>query len=629
MDTIALIYESQQVRSLVGYYAALSHTEKEGFRVVALGADIELLLEEEGIPFTSGRTLRRLPHFECLTTAEAYAKKILDQPNFSFFIYRNISLVPVFITVLQEYLLYLFYFLDIFTSFAEEYPACKKLLLFAHTYVPLETDGVLAAYEATAAVTAARLVEKTYGFSVIIPPFETKRSIARTKLEAGFFYLQRNIFGLALNILNAVVTVCVPQKKIRILASDNWKNISSFIPLMPDAELFLLDRAESRIIGLSGIWKNRMRFVHLRNFVTRSGHRAAHQAADGFVAAWTRTKTLPSPFPTIEFKGHDLTEALIDALDVLIDRGGKRATNLIEGAYATYAALEPQVVLVRASFSTQIHFPILCYVARACGIPSLEVQHGLIFLGSRGPEQSAVEYMATYGQQTNAEFKTVGYTDEKLFGIGSPRFDAYPVMRQKTEVRPSDKPFTIAAVVPALLPESWSDSYEILDYLQGLADAAARIPNSLVVLKLRPDPHYLEFYQAAIAKAFGSVAHRIAHYEPIIDVLEEADVIVGIYSTTILEGLISGRPVIYNASLEYHRMLGKSLAEYVDAGALLLAESQESLAASLKQLALDPARGRELVQKADQFMSEHYSFNGQASEKLVNAIRGLARGQET
>ena len=398
---------------------------------------------------------------------------------------------------------------------------------------------------------------------------------------------------------------------------------------LPEAELLLLDRMESRGAGLSAIWKHRMRFIHIQNFVSGAERRMARARASGFIKQWKRTQNANSALQKAEFRGNSLAQTLSVALENIVARGGQRAVDLINGAYALCEQMQPDVVLVRANFSTQIHFPILCYVARALGIPSLEVQHGLIYLGTRlGGAQSAVENIATYGSLTSNGYKKLGYTDDTLFNIGSPRFDAYRAMREKNmpmAAGNSIKPFTIACVVPAVLPHSWSDTYEIIEYLTGVAAAAARIPNVLVVLKLRPGLADEAFYRSVIARAFASVPHKIAQYEPFVDVCAEADAIIVIYSTTVLEALISGRPVIYNGMLEYHRALGKDLSGYTAAGAMIAANTQSELDQSLESLARDPQQRRQLVEKADAFMKRNYSFDGNASQKLANVVRLLTR----
>ena len=625
METAILLYELRQIKPLEEFLSSIPEEEKKSLMVIALGADIEFALEKRNIPFQSGRDLRKAAHFECLTHAERIGREILDDPTFSFFSYRNVSLTQVNMPVLQDYLMYLFYFIDVLTTFAETYPYVKKILLFSFTYIPLETDGIMAPLEANAAIDAARMAGKKYGLTVVIPSFETQSSRRRMRAGIALFYLKRTFFGWGFSVLNVMVTIAIRRKKICILASDYWRNISPFIQELPEGELILLDRGESRRTGLGAIWKNRMRFIHIENFISGAERRMARAQANSFREQWEQIRDKNSMFQNAVFRGHSLTPVLAVAVRQILVRGGERAVNLINGSYTLCERMRPDIVLVRASYSTQIHFPILCYVARALGIPSLEVQHGLLYLGMRSARQrSVVEYVATYGPLTSAEFKRLGYTDETLFNIGSPRFDVYRAMRErKVSVGTAAKPFTVACIVPAILPQSWSDSYEVIDYLSGVARAAARIQNVRVILKVRPDPDNGEFYRSIVAQTFASVPHKIAQYEPLVEVYAESDAIIGIYSTTVLEALISGRPVIYNGTLEFHNALGTEFEEYATAGALIMAHTEQELADSLESLARDSQLRRSFVERADVFMKQNYSFDGKASRKLADVIRTL------
>lgn len=632
MKTAILMYELRQVGTLVDFLFSASEEDRKSLTVIALGADIEFALQKLAIPFQSGRGLRRVTHFECLTRAEEIAREILSDPTFSFFSYRSVPLANVFMFVLQDYLMQILYFVDVLTTLAEKYPKYERIILFPHAYIPLETDGIMAPLEVNVAVDAARIVGATYNLKIFIPTAETWTTMVRMRVNIFFFSMKRMLFGWWLFFLNTLVVVTVPKKKIRILASDNWRNISPFMQHLPEAELLLLDRMESRRTSFSAIWKNRMRFIHVQNFVSSDERRVVRAQVDTFIKQWKQAQNANRVLQKAEFSGNSITQVLSVALENIVVRGGKKAVNLIHGAYAVYERMRPDVVLVRANFSTQIHFPILCYVARALGIPSLEVQHGLIYLGTRsGNAQSAVQNIATYGPLTSNGYKKLGYTDDTLFNVGSPRFDVYKTMRDKDiPARVSAKPFIIACVVPAILPHSWSDSYEIVEYLSTVASAVAQIPNVLVILKLRPGPDNEEFYRMTIEHAFASVPHKIAHYEPFIDVCAEADALVVIYSTTVLEALISGKPVIYNGTLEYHEVLGKELSEYAAAGALVMANTKDELSMSLRLLAQEPERRALLVEKADAFMKRNYSFDGNASQKLADAVRVLAsKGAET
>ncbi len=630
MDKTAIfIYEKGQVQTLAELLLSTPEEKRKSLTVIALGADIEFILGERGIAFQSGRHLRTMPHEECMGYAEKLGREVLDDPSFSFFSYRSVPLVNVFMPVLQVYLMSVLYFVDVITSITETYPHYRRLIVLPSVNILLETSGILAPLELTAAVDVARLVGKKYNIVIVVPELKNNVRQARIRMSVILFNLKRRLFGLFLFVLNVYVAVVVPQKRIRILASDLWKNISSLMTMLPDTELLLLDRGESRKAGLAAIFKNRMRFVHTENFVSRTMRKKASVQVGLFVEQWERVRDMNTVVREAHARGHKLSPILLSALELIIARGGIRSLVAIDGSYALCEHMRPDIVLVRASLSTQIHFPILCYVARALQIPSIEVQHGLLYFGPISfINRPAVEYVATYGPLTSKGFKKFGYTDSTLFNVGSPRFDAYKTMREKKIPGNSEmKPFIIACMVPAILPHSWSDSYEVVEYLKNLASAAARIPNPLFILKLRPDPDNEAFYRRTIAETFGTIPHKIAQYEPLVDVIAESDAVVTIYSTTVLEGLISGRPVIYNGTLETHEVLGRELSEYAAAGALLMVRTSQELVQGLESLAQSPGRRRELVEKADLFMKQNYSFDGKASQKMAEVVRTLAKKQ--
>lgn len=222
---------------------------------------------------------------------------------------------------------------------------------------------------------------------------------------------------------------------------------------------------------------------------------------------------------------------------------------------------------------------------------------------------------------TSAGFKKFGYTDSQLLNIGSPRFDEYKAMRSKP--RTDDHSFTIAFVIPAISPYMWSDSYEVQDYIRGIAAATAAIPGAIAICKLRPVEHNKDFYLRVIPEAFGKTPYRIAQYEPLVDIIGKSDAVVTIHSTTVYEGLISGRPLIYNASLEFHRALGEEFKEYAREGVLEIANTNDELKNVLVEIARDETKRTALVQRADEFMQKNYAFDGNASARLAENIRSI------
>lgn len=629
-QTAILVYEVGQLDALIRFLASLSEEGKGGVVIVAIGADIEFALEKQGRTFISGKGLRTMRNAELILYVEKLGREVLDDPTFSFFSYRGVRLGDIYMPALQNYLLYVLYFVDVITTLVQKHSEYKKFVLFSPATITYETAGVFALLEGYAAVEAARFVGKTFGFEVVVLESSVSAASFRSRMKRRFFDLQRFVFGYILAVLNAATTLLVRPKKMRILASDYWKNMSPLMAELPESELLQLDRGESRKTSLVEIFKHRMRFVHIEDYLSRSSRKNASDQKEIFSQKWVQIQDKNMPLLQAEFRNQVLAPILVPALKRMVLKGGVQAVNVIEGTYSLYEKMKPDIVWVRASVSAQIHFPILCYVAKMCGIPSIEVQHGILYLGPGSfINRPAVEYIATYGPLATEQLKKFGYTDAALPTIGSPRFDVYQELQGKV-IGPVDtkKPFMITCIAPAVLPHSWSDTYQIVDYFQHIAEASSAVPNAHVTIKLRPGGADADFFREAIARAFTSVPYTIAQREPLVEVLRESDAVIAIYSTTVLEGLISGKPVIYDGYMGMHHMLGEELTPYETAGALVRVHTTGDCAKALQRLAKDPKVGEGQVQKAKEFMDKNYAFDGGASGRLAVFLKKLATREE-
>lgn len=616
-----LVHGNAQIKALMFFLDSLSDEERKSIDIIAIGADVEYALEKKDLSFISGKGLRTMPNAELIPYVEKLGREVLDDPSFSFFTYRGVQLSDLYMPILQNYLLHVLYLIDVITTFARVYSTYKKLMLFPPTSVIYDTTGIFALLEENAAITAARFVSAISDFEVVVLELP---SGVQGRFKYIVFNLQRAVFGYVLSTLNAVVAMLIRPKKIRILASDYWRNMSPLMAELPESELLQLDRIESRKTGFAAILEHRMRFIHIEDYLSRSSRKKAEEQKQLFFHNWERGRDMNMPLQRAIFHGKSLASVLTPALRRMVIQGGFQAVRIIDGTYALYEKIKPDIVWVRASVSAQIHFPILCYVAKLCGIPSIEVQHGILYLGPGSfINRPAVEYIATYGPLATEQLKKFGYANSSLPAIGSPRFDVYQNL-QRDRGADIHAYFMITCIAPAVLPYSWSDTYEIVDYFSHLAEAASHIPNAHVTIKLRPGGADEAFFRKAITRAFGTVPYHIAQREPLVDVLKDSHVVVAIYSTTVLEGLISGSPVIYDGFMDMHHLLGEELIAYEDAGALLRVRTTEELTQALKRFAQDPQARAAQVERARNFMARNYSFDGQASRRLADTVRELA-----
>jgi len=621
MKTAVFIYETIQVKALSDLLKKLGATE--AYDIIACGADIEFLLEEKNIPYVSAHPFRAIPTTERLIHAKKIGEDIFDEPALSFYTYKGVSIGKLFVPSMQYYLMMFLYDLDIVA--AALLGSYKKVL----TYAPAVTISPLARVFDTlsnqAYPDALHVVCEKQGIELGIYTLPgTSRGLSGV-LREKLFDLKRAAFGAAMRVLNVYVRARIHKKKIRILASELWKNIEPLMSELAESELLLLDRAESLQIGFRNILSHRMQFVHTSDFITPAMHSEQRAQALHFKKQWKEYKAESRTANEAMFAGHALRSILISAVDHFI-HASERVLREIDGSQGLIEFFTPDVVMVRAGISAQTHFAVLCEIARLHDVPSLEVQHGILsaFEGDFTSNPSP-EYIAEYGPIVREELEKHNFAPRSTFiDIGSPRFDVYTKQQERKPME--DGTFRILHIGPQLSPGGWNDSYDVIDYFNTLASAARHIPHVHITVKLRATRVSEDFYREAIARAFKDIPHDIAIFEPLSELFSKADVVVSGHSTSFLEALLSGKPLIIDTSLPIFAELTRvDLGRHLAAGALKTAGTPEVLRDTLQTFAQSPKECEAASKRALQFMREHYLFNdGKSSQRLADFIRSLA-----
>lgn len=612
MKKAVFVYEPGQV-SLVSQL--ITHPERGEYEVIAVGADIEFLLEKRGIAFKSARGMRTMHASDRMISAEDLGRTIFSSSELSFFQYRGVRYGELFTLALQYYIALFTYYLDIAVSALEE--PYDEVIVYKSSAVAPPTAGVIHDQVANALPDAVQLVCSERHIRL------TLCELPERKARALFFFVKRTIFGIAINALNFLVRILVPRKKIRMLASEQWRNIQPLMREFPKSELLLLDRTESLKAGLHAIVRNRMQFIHSDAYISRTMQATAREKSRMFVDRWNKTRAGISLLSDATFRGYKL-QTILEAVITHMMSWSEKAVRDTDATWAMIEHLRPDIVVVRATASLQTHFTILCEVARAQGIPSLEIQHGLL---SVGPESftrpHAAENIAEYGPLVRRQWEDNNYAPHsKLFDVGSPRFDEYHSI--PAPAAPGDK-FRIVLISTLVSSGFWTDSYDVFDYYVSTAEAVRHIPNVSVTIKLRPDIGERGFYEEAIARTFRDIPYRISQNESLVDVLAESDAVISCHSAALIEAMISFRPVILDASLPIFASLARfDLEPHRLAGALLVTHTKQELTDTLARLARDSdARGK-ISGRAEQFMRENYLFyDGKGSRRLADLIIAL------
>lgn len=617
--TLFLVYELAQVEELETLFHKRPE-EKSDSLVVALSLEIEDKLKERNIPFSSAGKYKNTP-IDLLEVEDTMMKSFFSDSIWKAFDYRGIALQATFKFMFHVYFQRVRYYADLLISVIEANPDTKKIVTFVPSEVISKTFGGLAYREINVVIDCLKVIANVRGVSIQVMPLSRITTSVRSNLAPLLFSFKRTLFGILLGIWNFLITIFRSSQSPRMIISDHWRNLGSSISLLKNCECIFLDRTEILQIGWRELFNYRMRFVHSKNFLSSEIRRRANMAAKDFGEKWNNVR---NETPIIFVRGqYNFNPLLLSAID---DIFGNLANTLyeIEGTYALYSRLKPDIILLRASVSGQIHFSILPLVARKSGIPALELQHGLEYLGqgSWSREHSA-EYIAVYGPLVKRELTSLGYQSGKIREIGSPRFDVHKV---DEDLNGRQKGFTVLCIAPDIRPFEIYDSYSAEDYFRSVARAAKSVKDIKVIIKLRAGPANENMLRAIISREFAGISHTIAQHESLSSLYPRVDAVISCFSTAILEALQYSLPVIIPALNPVDaQVVNFHFSDYRNAGALFITLTQEELNKNISVLATQPEISRGMKNKIQTFLANNFLFDGNSSRRYTDLIIELTK----
>ncbi|TSC64788.1 MAG: hypothetical protein G01um101491_186, partial [Parcubacteria group bacterium Gr01-1014_91] len=375
------------------------------------------------------------------------------------------------------------------------------------------------------------------------------------------------------------------------------------------------------------IWRYKMRLMHIRRFLSRNGNRCASAHADECEKKWMAMRKELLASVDLTFRGANLSGTAERILTHLIKTAVPDVIRDIEGAYAMYERLSPDSVLLRASASRQRHFSVLPLVAREVGIPALEVQHGGEYLGpGSGTRRHAAHFMAMYGPLVCEEFRTLGYEKERLFAVGSPRFDAYVQNAKKATVREKGSGLTIVSNTPTMDISERYGTYSVEEYFKTLGGAVRVVPDARLLVASRSATVRAAFLEEARSRGLSGVNYESVGTTPLPELFRQADIFVCSYSTVVYEALIYRLPVVIAAFAPVEKMMADfHFSHFEKAGALAIAHTPEELREIIGKLSGDPEARSRMSKAGWEFMQKNFSFDGHASERIAELVRGWSK----
>ena len=622
LRTIFLLYELGHVAELERLWRAQPEEQADSV-VVALRLDIEAALTKRGIAYSSGRYYRPLDT-KRFTLSEEWTKSLFESSEWKWFQYRGLQLSEIFSISVQLYFVQVLYYAAIVANLLTANPRLPRLIVFpSFQQVPLK-GRILERERIAAVVACARLVGEERGIEVKVP--QVPVSVTRERENAFLFACKRILLEWGIRIWNAFLTLSRPRGTPRILASDYWTNIEPILSRLPRGELMLFDRSEALKAGLQNVWRYRIRLFNFDSFSVRSRKPARVAAQKVFEEQWRSLQA--DELPEFLFEGVSLRPLLVTVLESILLSEMSETLHHIDGAYEMLKVLTPEIVFLRASVSAQMHFCILAMAARASGVPSLELQHGLEYLGPGSiSKRHSAEYVAVYGQAIQDEFAELGLPREKFPIVGSPRFDSYKDAAALAVKKPRAGGGLSVLCIGFSVGSPWFyDEYDLEGYYTAFVRALEQIPGSSVIIKMRPGSLGDGSSRAAMDALFARVQHTFAEYEPLPELFTSTDVVVSYYSTTVLEALQFSKPVIvFGAQAMENECIRVHFTRYAEVGGLLIAKTPEELAKACRSFSDDSTVLNRLSQGAGETLSRFCQFDGKASERIVELIERLMR----
>lgn len=622
MKNVLFLSELTHVSHAEKYIAEHPELSTEGYLLVPLDIIVERELDRKGTSYSSGRAYRT-PDASPLTLSEEWVTALFNDTKWSFFSYRGVSLLRVYFFSLQTYLTPLLYYIDIVTNVFARHPSATRCIVFPPPNSAPEAGDDFIAQEKDVLVDAVRAVATQGGKEVVVPGGVP--NLGARPGSTAFAY-KRALFSICITVLNALVMLVRPPKHIKILVSDYWEHVAPMLSHLNGAEVLLLGRMEAFEAGFKNIFTYRMRFLHSDSFASRDSQQRK-DARVLFEREW-RSLQESGAVSSAQFKGISINPFFNTVLSACIRDTLTKTLGTIDDMHALLAFYKPDVVLLRITTSpNQPHFPVLAQVARAQGIPSLEIQHGLGYYGPGSLDlRHFAEYTGIYGARTAYEMQQVGDTYTTPVIIGSPRFDMYTPMLRAPEKKDAKSTVTVAVIAP-LSHLGIMDTYDVEEYFQAVGSALKKVKNATAIIKLRPGS-VRSLYNNTIASAFAGIPHDIVSDNSLVELYTKADIVVSGYSTAALEALLCEKPLIYFGLSPGERMMGlHHFSPYAERQAMRIATTLEQLETALAELAADSRKRAELESGAGAFMKEQYLFDGASGERAAALVESLAEGK--
>jgi hypothetical protein len=296
---------------------------------------------------------------------------------------------------------------------------------------------------------------------------------------------------------------------------------------------------------------------------------------------------------------------------------------------AALATVRPAVLCLYAETSGWGRAAVAA--AREAGVPSLALQHGILYpkyysyRRSAGEEDSPrPDRTAVFGEEARRLLVALGgYGEDSLVVTGSPKFDALLAAASEPDRDRVRARLGIAAgetlVVVASRYRAIRDTHRSIGTaFPALVAAVEAVPGVVCLVK----PHPAEPPDAYVERIREAGAARVRLVPPsseLVDLLNAADALVTVESLSAIEALVLDRPVLI-------LNMPNNLRGLVEQGVAVGVETGVDPARALRSVLFDEATRAALATARQRYLSDvAHGVDGASTERILTLIRDTAR----
>jgi UDP-N-acetylglucosamine 2-epimerase len=270
--------------------------------------------------------------------------------------------------------------------------------------------------------------------------------------------------------------------------------------------------------------------------------------------------------------------------------------------------------------------------ARAAGVPSVAVQHGILYPRYYSYTYTAAETdaprpdrTAVFGTAARRELVSQGhYEPQSLVLTGSPKFDQLLAAAQTWDRAAVRARLGVSERARLVLVASRFRGIRathqcIASAFPAFVRAIEALPDVVAVVKPHPAEPARPYEEVITASGTGRV-RVLAPQTPLLDLLHAADLVVTVESLSAVEALVLNRPlIILNTPT--------NLQEMVEAGVAIGVPEGEDPGPALRAALFDPAAAARFQAARSAYLPDvAFGMDGQATRRIVELIEKTALG---